>query len=77
VRLYHNGARKAIARHRLVWMAAHQRLVPPGHEVHHKHGRDKDGIEHLECLGKAAHYEETYGYPPEWNDAEWDYVEEF
>ena len=61
VRIYRKGARKAIALHRLVWMAAHQRLVPAGCEVHHKHGRERNGIEHIECLTEVDHHAVTYG----------------
>jgi len=35
VRFYHAGRRRAVSLHRLVWMLAHQRTVPPGAVVHH------------------------------------------
>lgn len=73
VRVYQRGARKAIALHRLVWIAAHRRLVPAGCEIHHKRGRGKNGIEHLECLSHGEHLARTYGYPPSWDEVEPDF----
>lgn len=45
------GRKKKIAVHRLVWMAAHNCLVPAGYDVDHvrgKRGRYPDGIGNLE-----------------------------
>lgn len=54
--IYFRGKAKKIARHRLVWMAAHNCLVPVGYDVDHvrgKRGRYPDGIGNLElCVSR-------------------------
>lgn len=36
VRVAKDGMQRKIALHRLVWMAVNRRLVPDGHDIHHK-----------------------------------------
>lgn len=38
VTICRGGRKKKIALHRLVWIAAHGRLVPEGHDIHHVNG---------------------------------------
>lgn len=58
VRLYYRGRRCGIMRARLVWMAAHRRPVPRGHEVHHKdRDRENDCWSNLECKRRFEHQE--------------------
>lgn len=56
VRLYWRGRRRGIMLHRLVWIAAHRRPIPPGCEIHH---RDFDPTNccwsNLRCLTKDDH----------------------
>ncbi len=48
VRVYKDNARKAIALHRLVWMAANGRCVPEGFDVDHRDcDPDNNGIDNL------------------------------
>lgn len=48
--------RKKVALHRLVWMAAHMRVVPPGYDVDHRqHGiKNPDAIGNLRLLPSAV-----------------------
>lgn len=53
VSICHNGKKKKIAVHRLVWMAHFEQLVPEGSDIDHIHGRNipyPDRIENLRCL---------------------------
>jgi hypothetical protein len=43
------GKKKAIAVHRLVWIAGHRSLVPEGFDVHHKNSMNGDCLDNL-CL---------------------------
>ena len=56
VRIYHGPRRRGIMLNRLVWIAAHRRPIPPGHEVHHKdRNRHNYCWANLECLESEAH----------------------
>ena len=55
VRLYHNGSRRAVSLHRLIWMLANDRVVPRGCHIHHKRGKKHENPEDLECLTKEEH----------------------
>lgn len=56
VRLYHNGKRKAIAVHRLVWMCATKSTIPKDYEVHHIDGDPTNNtFENLMCVHKLDH----------------------
>lgn len=60
VRLQKRGARRAVAVHRAVWIAANGWVPPAGAQVHHIRGkRAGDGIANLDlCLTRADHYAE-------------------
>ena len=48
-------------------------LIPPGYEIHHKRGRDRNGIRHLELLGDEEHQALHLGYPAEWDEVTADF----
>lgn len=51
------GKKKKIALHRLVWIAAHRELPPPGFDVNHKRGKRvplPDSIDNLELLPSSV-----------------------
>lgn len=50
VKICSGGRQKKIALHRLVWMAAHGRVVPPGHDVDHINDQCDDTISNLRLL---------------------------
>jgi len=64
-RVCSEGKRKAISISRIVWMAANQRLIPDGHEVHHKKERWNDRIDYLELMTDRNHFFLTYGHWPQ------------
>lgn len=55
VRVSSRGGQKKIALHRLVWMAANLRLVPEGHDIHHRDPKAEpvDGINNLRAVPSA------------------------
>jgi hypothetical protein len=56
VRLYWASKRKAIAVHRLVWMARTGRPIPPGFEVHHRDtDTQRNAFSNLLCLHELDH----------------------
>jgi hypothetical protein len=55
VRLYHNGARRMVPLHRIVWMVHHNRTVPRGRIIHHRHGKADNSIDSLELVTKGQH----------------------
>lgn len=56
VRIYSGQRRRGIMLNRLVWIAAHRRPIPKGHEVHHKdRNRHNYCWSNLECLESEAH----------------------
>lgn len=70
-RLYRNGARRKIALHRAVWMAANGTLIPAGHEVHHVNVNNQVNAHwNLEAKDKDAHRLVHAGvdYPSAWDD---------
>lgn len=60
------GLKKKITVHRLVWMAANLRTVPPGHDIDHingKQGRYPDAIGNLRLLGSSTNRRRGYVSP--------------
>lgn len=57
VRLYFKNARRAVPLHRLIWMLANGRTIPPGHVVHHKRGKEHEHPDDLEAISKDRHKE--------------------
>lgn len=64
VRIYWNGKRKAIAVHRLVWMAATKSTIPEKFQVHHRDGdTENNSFTNLMCVHEMDHrkfHEEHY-----------------
>lgn len=64
VRVYWNGKRKAIAVHRLVWMAATGCTIPEKFEVHHRDADpENNAFYNLMCVHEMDHrkfHEEHY-----------------
>lgn len=52
--------RKGRRLHVAVWESAHG-PVPPGHHVHHRSGRDHNGLSDLECLTAREHLGVRHG----------------
>lgn len=76
VRIYMHGGRRAVAVHRMVWMAVHRTVVPPEHDIHHKDRNKRNNTaKNLEAKDMAKHradaardfWAEFNGYPPEWD----------
>jgi hypothetical protein len=61
--IYHKNRRRKIMLNRLVWIAAHRRPIPRGHDVHHK-DRDRHNYcwANLECLESEAHKRRHEGF---------------
>lgn len=55
VRLYHAGARRCIALHKLLWMLANGRPVPDGCELHHRKTKRHNRPEDIGLLTIADH----------------------
>lgn len=72
VRIYKDNKRKSIAKHKLIWMATHNEVVPDGCEVHHKNGKTKEFAWDLEVLDRFAHLRHHHGddveYPSAWDE---------
>lgn len=71
VRIYHNGGRRSIVVHKLVWMTKNSNTVPAGHELDHddtnrqnNHWSNlilKDAVQHRSESGKRAHQRDEPG----------------
>lgn len=77
VRIHMYGGRRAIAVHRMVWMAMHKMVVPPEHDIHHKDRNKRNNVgTNLSARDMAKHRAEAAkefwadfnGYPPEWDE---------
>lgn len=55
VRLYFKGGRRAVPVHRIIWMLANGRTIPPGHFIHHKRGKEHEHPNDLEALTREQH----------------------
>lgn len=56
--VWKDGRRKKIARHKLAWMAHHDRAVPDGHELDHVAGKRRphpDSVWNLNLVTKDSH----------------------
>jgi hypothetical protein len=83
VRIYLDGARRAVAVHRIVWMSVRRKLVPDGYDIHHRDGdRRNNRYKNLRAMTAAKHRALTARnrrtYPAGWDDvvdseAEWEY----
>lgn len=63
--------RKNFPLHKLVWMAKHDRLVPPGHEVHHgEAGVEVNAWWNLDCITKEEH-DRLHGRAPSMDSEDW------
>lgn len=83
VRLYFEGARRAVAVHRIVWMARRLKCVPDGYDIHHRDGNKRNNnYRNLRAISSHAHRVAAgrlrHAYPADWDsvvdaDAEWEY----
>lgn len=87
VRIYLDGARRAVAVHRIVWMCRRRKAPPPGYDIHHKDAdKRNNAYKNLRAMSATKHRQlaarkrndPRYAYPESWDDvtddeAEWEH----
>lgn len=72
VRIYSGKRRSAVMLHVIVWMAAHNQLVPDGHQIDHDDEDNRNNADsNLVCRPTAEHAaKHGKSYPSDWDDEE-------